>query len=100
MEEIKLANNLIQAREMLRMSYPDIYDVKSKFVQGIIRNVMAAQGIDVLRALLVCMVKAKEKGRENDNLWFSAAACDMIIGQQPHESISTRVKQLAEALTL
>ena len=100
MEEIKLANTLIEASENLRKLFPETYDEKSKFVQGIIRNVMAVQGKDVLPAALECMEKSKEKGRESDILWFSAAACDMIIGQQPHESISTRLKQLAETLKL
>lgn len=65
MEEIKIANTLIEASENLRKLFPETYDEKSKFVQKVIRNVMAAHDKDVLPAALECMEKAAGGTKES-----------------------------------
>lgn len=99
-QELQIANSLIEASEMLRRLFPDNYDEKSKEVQDFIREVMAAQELDVLPATLKLMEAAKEKGNEAHIHWFAAAACDMLCGQHPHESPRTRFQKLADSFKM
>ena len=99
-KEMQITNSLIEASEALRRLFPDTYDEQSKKVQDFIRQVMAAQELDVLPATLKCMEAAQEKGNEAHIHWFAAAACDMICGQQPHVSPRTRFQQLADSFKL
>ena len=100
MEELQIANKMIEASESLRRLFPDTYDDTSKDVQDFIRKVMEAQGKDVLPATLMLMKAAQEKGNESHIHWFAAAACDMICGQQPHVSPRTKLQQLIDSLEL
>ena len=97
---LQIANGLMEASEALRRLFPDTYDEKSRQVQALIRQVMEAQQKDVLPATLMLMEAAREKGREADILWFAAAACDMLCGQQPHESPRTQLLKMAESFKL
>lgn len=99
-EELQIANRLIEASEALRRLFPDTYDEQSREVQGCIRQVMEAKQKDVLPATLMLMEAAREKGRENHIHWFAAAACDMLCGQQPHESVRTKLQKLADSFKL
>ena len=99
-QELQLANSLIERSEALRRLFPDTYDKTSKEVQVFIRQVMAAQELDVLPAALKLMEAAKEKGNESHIHWFAAAACDMICGQQPHKSPRTQIQELADLFKL
>lgn len=100
MEDLQIANSLIESSEALRRLFPDTYDEESKKVQAFIRQVMDAQGLDVLPATLKCMEAAQEKGNEAHIHWFAAAACDMICGQHPHVSPRTRFQNIADAFKL
>lgn len=99
-QELKIVNSLIEASEMLRKLFPDTYDNQSREVQGCIREVMEARNLEVLPATLKLMEAAREKGRENHIHWFAAAACDMLCGQQPHESLRTKFQKLADSFKL
>lgn len=99
-QELKIVNSLIEASEMLRKLFPDTYDNQSREVQGCIREVMEARNLDVLPATLKLMEVAREKSRESHILWFAAAACDMLCGQQPHESLRTKFQKLADSFKL
>ena len=99
-QELQLANSLIEQSEALRRLFPDTYDEKSKEVQEFIRKVMASQELDVLPAALKCMEAAQEKGNDSHIHWFAAAACDMIMGQQPHKSPRTQIMELANQFKL
>lgn len=99
-QELQLANSLIEQSEALRRLFPDTYDKTSRDVQVFIRQVMAAQELDVLPAALKLMEAAKEKGNESHIHWFAAAACDMICGQQPHKSPRTQIQELADLFKL
>lgn len=99
-EVLQIANSLMEASEALRRLFPDTYDEKSRQVQAFIRQVMEAQQMDILPATLLLMQAAQEKGREADIHWFAAAACDMLCGQQPHESIRTRLLKMADSFKL
>ncbi len=99
-QELQIANSLIEASEALRQLFPDTYDEQSREVQECIRQVMDAQQKEVLPATLMLMEAASEKGREADIHWFAAAACDMLCGQQPHESPRTQLLKMAESFKL
>lgn len=96
-QELQIANSLIEASELFRRLFPDTYDERSREVQGGIREVMEARQLDVLPATLTLMEAARELGRENHIHWFAAAACDMLCGQQPHESPRTKFQKLADS---
>ena len=99
-QELQICNSLIEASECLRRLYPDTYDNQSREVQGCIREVMEARNLDVLPATLKLMEAARAKGRENHIHWFAAAACDMLCGQHPHESLQTKFQKLADSFKL
>ena len=99
-QELQIANSLIEASEALRRLFPDTYDEKSRQVQAFIHQVMEAKQKDVLPATLLLMQAAQEKGREADIYWFAAAAVDMLCGQQPHESPRTQLLKIADSLKL
>lgn len=99
-KELQIANSLIEASEVLRRLFPGTYDEQSREVQECIRQVMEAQQKDVLPATLLLMEAAREKGRENNIHWFAAAACDMLCGQHPHESVRTKLQKLADSFKL
>lgn len=99
-QELQIANRLIEASECLRRLFPHTYDEESHKVQSCIREVMKACQLDVLPATLKLMETAREKGRENQIPWFAAAACDMLCGQQPHESPRTQFQKLADSFKL
>ena len=99
-KELQIANRMIEASEFLRRLFPDTYDDQSREVQGCIREVMEARNLDVLPATLELMDAAREEGRENYIHWFAAAACDMLCGQQPHESLRTKFQKLADSFKL
>ena len=99
-QALQIANNLIEASETLRKLFTDTYDEKSKQVQDAIRQVMEAKGKDVLPATLLLMEAAMKDGHENHIHWFAAAACDMLMGQQPHVSPRTHLRQLADSFKL
>lgn len=99
-QELQIANRLIEASEALRRLFPDTYDEKSRKVQAFIRQVMEAQQMDILPATLLLMQAAQEKGREADILWPAAAAVDMLCGQQPHESPRTKLLKMADSFKL
>lgn len=92
-QNLSIVNMLLEASETLRRLMPDTYDEKSREVQQVIRQVMEAQGKDVLPATLMLMETAQEQHNEIHILWLAAAATDMLAGQQPHKSLKT---QLAE----
>ena len=99
-EVLQIANAMMEASEALRRLFPDTYDEKSRQVQTFIRQVMEAQQKDVLPATLMLMEAAREKGREADIYWFAAAACDMLLGQQPHESPRTKLLKMTDSFKL
>lgn len=99
-QELQIANGLIEASECLRRLFPDTYDDQSREVQGCIREVMEARNLDVVPATLKLLEAAREKGRENHIHWLGAAACDMLCGQQPHESLRTKFQKLADSFKL
>ena len=99
-QELQIANSLIEASEALRRLFPDTYDEKSREVQDCIRQVMEAQQKEVLPATLLLMEAAQKKGNEAHIHWFAAAACDMLCGQQPHESMRTKLQKLADSFKL
>ena len=99
-EILQIANELMEASEVLRRLFPDTYDETSREVQAFIHQVMEAQQKDVLPATLMLIETAQEKGREADIHWFAAAAVDILCGQQPHESPRTRLLKMADNLKL
>lgn len=99
-QAIQIANSLIERSEFLRKLFPDTYDETSKKMQGYLRKVMEAQGKDVLPAALMVMEAAQEKNDEATINWIAAAACDMLMGQQPHVSPRTRLRELADTFKL